>query len=128
MRAERGSNILTADTRTPPMVIILDGNSEIDARVRSNLCYLTCPRHSIRSRPFALRMFFSPKIPIFPHACATYSELPRNISTMDLASSLFYFFLSLTLSFFLPLTFCLFLFSPSQTFFLFLLFPFLLFH
>ena len=32
------------------MVHILDGNSEIDAHVRSNLCNCMCVRHLIRSR------------------------------------------------------------------------------
>ena len=32
------------------MVLILDGNSEIGAHVRSNLCYFICLRHLIRSR------------------------------------------------------------------------------
>ena len=34
------------------------GNSEIDAHVRSNLCYLTCSRHLIRSRDQSLIDFF----------------------------------------------------------------------
>ena len=55
----------------PYMVLILDGNSEIDARVRSNLCYLTCPRLLISSRAVTNRIFFYPKRPIFLHACAT---------------------------------------------------------
>ena len=31
------------------MVLILDGNSELGAHVRSHLCYLICCRHLIRS-------------------------------------------------------------------------------
>ena len=49
------------------MVLILDSNSEIGAHVKSNLCFLT---------------IFPKKRPIFLHACATYSELPPNISSM----------------------------------------------
>ena len=32
------------------VVLILDGNSEIGAHVKSNLCYLICLRRFIRSR------------------------------------------------------------------------------
>ena len=32
------------------MVPLLDGNSEIGAQVRSNICYLNCIKHLIRSR------------------------------------------------------------------------------
>ena len=32
------------------MVLLLDGNSEIGAHVRSNLCYLICLRHLIKLR------------------------------------------------------------------------------
>ena len=56
--------------------ILLDGYSEIGSHVRSNLCL----RHLIRSR--AVTNFFSPKRPTFIYACATYSELPSNISSM----------------------------------------------
>ena len=46
------------------MVLILDGNSEKGAYVRSNLCYLICLRHFIRSRVVTNR-------PIFFHAWVT---------------------------------------------------------
>ena len=59
------------DPTGPLMVFILDGNSEIGAYGRSNLCYLTFQRHSIKSRAV---IFFYPKRPIFIHACATWSE------------------------------------------------------
>ena len=39
------------------MVLILDGNSEIGAHVRSNLCYLSCLKHLIRSRIDTNRIF-----------------------------------------------------------------------
>ena len=59
-----------------PMVLILDGNTKMGVSARSNLCYLICVRHLNRSREN-----FSPKRPVFLHACGTYSELPSNIST-----------------------------------------------
>ena len=40
------------------MVLVLDGNSEISAHVWSNLCYLTCSRHLVRSRAVTNRIFF----------------------------------------------------------------------
>ena len=49
----------------------------------SNLCYLICLRHLIRSRADKNRIFFAPIRPIFLHACATCSELPSNISSME---------------------------------------------
>ena len=64
------------------MVLILDGNSEIGSHVRSNLCCLICLRHLIRSRTLTNRIFFSQKITICFHACATCYELPSNISNM----------------------------------------------
>ena len=42
----------------PCRVHILDGNSEIGAHVRSNLCYFICLRHLIRSRAVTYRIFF----------------------------------------------------------------------
>ena len=60
----------------------LDGNLEIGAQVRSNLCDLIFLTHLIRSRADTNRIF-SPKRPIFLNACATCSELPTNISTMQ---------------------------------------------
>ena len=90
------------------MVLILDGNSEIDAHGRSDLCYLICVRQLTRSRAVTNQQkslkyeqrnlyiinffnrdreqsqirYFYPKRPIFLHACATCFELPSNISTM----------------------------------------------
>ena len=60
---------------TKQSTAIIDGNSEISAHVRSNLCYFICLRHSIRS-----------KRPIFLHACAICSELQSNTSTMDMCA------------------------------------------
>ena len=53
-----------------PMVIILDGNSDIGAHVRRNLCFLS------RSRAVTNLIFFSER-PIFLHACAPCFELPN---------------------------------------------------
>ena len=64
------------------MVLILDGNSEKGAHVRSHLCYLICLMHLFRSITVINQMFFSEK-PIFHHACATCSELPSTIGTMS---------------------------------------------
>ena len=51
------------------------GSSKISAHVKSNLCYLICLRHLVRSRALTNRIFF-PKINLFSfHACATCSEL-----------------------------------------------------
>ena len=48
------------------MVLILDGNSEIGAQVRSNLCVLTCLRHVIRSRAAPNRIFSLSEKNYFP--------------------------------------------------------------
>ena len=41
----------------PYGMVILDGNSEIGGHVRSNLFYLTCLRHLIKSRAVTNRIF-----------------------------------------------------------------------
>ena len=66
------------------MVLILDGNSLISrcARMEQFLLFI-CLRHLIRLRAITNLMFFYPKRPIFHHACATFNELPSNISTMQ---------------------------------------------
>ena len=58
--------------RSGSMVLILDGNSEIGAHVRSDLCYL------IRWRAVTNRIFSSEKN-YFHYACATCYELPSNM-------------------------------------------------
>ena len=55
--------------------LILDGNSEIVSRVRSNFCYLICLRHLITSWASQLGFILFPKRSIILHACATCSEL-----------------------------------------------------
>ena len=40
---------------------IIDGNKEIGMNIRSNLCYLICLRHLIRSRAVTNRIFFLQK-------------------------------------------------------------------
>ena len=66
----------------PTMVLILDGNSVMNAHVRSNLYCLICLRHLIKSRAVTNQFFFNPKRPIFLYACAIFSELLSNICTM----------------------------------------------
>ena len=41
------------------MVLLIDGNSEISTHFRSNLSYLICLRHLIRSRAVVNRIFLS---------------------------------------------------------------------
>jgi len=60
------------------MVLILDGNSEMGAHVRSNLCYLISFRHLIRLREYV----FIRKGFFFVHTCTVCSEFPSNFSTM----------------------------------------------
>ena len=67
------------------MVYILDGNSAIGAHIRSNLCSLIGLRHLIRSRAVTNPTFY-PKTPIFLHTCASYSEIPSYICTMNIES------------------------------------------
>ena len=64
------------------LAFILDGNSEIAARIRRNLCYLICLRHLIWSRAVTDWIFFFPIKPILLHVCATCSQSPSNISTI----------------------------------------------
>ena len=61
--------------------MVLHGNSEIGAHVKSSLCYLICLRHLTSLGVVKNRIFFLR--PNFLHACATYFELPSNISTME---------------------------------------------
>ena len=56
------------------MVLMLDGNSEIDAHTETAI--------SVIREQSQIRVFFYPKRPIFYHAYATCSELPSNISTI----------------------------------------------
>ena len=66
------------------MVLICDGNSEIGAHVESNLCYLICLRHLIRSKAVTNRIYFSPEtLFFFLHGCAICSKLSSYISTME---------------------------------------------
>ena len=60
------------------MVLILDGNFELAAHVRSNLCYLICLRHLIRSKAVKNRIVFLRK-KLHAYEC---TEVPSNISTM----------------------------------------------
>ena len=63
---------LIITTRVWGMVLILDGNPELGAQVRSNLVYLICLRHSIRSRAVTNQIFFSENA-YFPSSVAHLS-------------------------------------------------------
>ena len=63
------------------MILIFDGKSEIGAQVERNLSYWTCLRHLFRSSAVTNRVFLSEKTYFF-HACAAFSELPSDISTV----------------------------------------------
>ena len=65
------------------MVLMLDGYLEMDAHVRSDLCYLICSKHLFRSRAVTNLIFFLQMRPIFVHMCATRFEFLSNISTMS---------------------------------------------
>ena len=57
-KRERHFNpIENGKTTSQPMALILDGNSVIGEHARSNLCYLICQRHLIRSRAGNNRTF-----------------------------------------------------------------------
>ena len=60
-------SVIICKGKNASMVLILDGNSEKRMHVRSNLCYLNCVRHSIRSRAVTNLIFFQER-PIFLHA------------------------------------------------------------
>ena len=62
-------SIFNINSAVSTMVHILDGNSEIVAHVKSNLCSLICLRHLIRSRAVTNRIFS-------PNVCVTCPELP----------------------------------------------------
>ena len=69
------------------MVLILKGNAELGEHVRSNLGYLPCLRHLLKSRVVTTQIYL-PKRKFFPlHACATRSELPSYIITINDTSS-----------------------------------------
>ena len=58
----------------------LDCNSEMGVQVQSKISNLIFLRHFLRSTE--VKIGFSPKRPIFLHACGSCSELPPDISTM----------------------------------------------
>ena len=65
------------------MALILDGNSEIDAQVRSNLWFFKiCFKHFIRTRIVTNSIFFLSEKTYFIYACALCSELPSNLGSM----------------------------------------------
>ena len=66
------------------MVLILDGNSEIDAHVNSDLCYPICFRHLISSRAnliFVENTYFTANVRNILTCHLIY--LTSNISTMS---------------------------------------------
>ena len=66
------------------MVLLLNGNSEIGAHKAQYLLYDLCKAFEFIESAVKNSMFLIFKKPIFLHTCATYYELPSNISTMDL--------------------------------------------
>ena len=78
----RFKNVLIHGTFHGTYVLILDGNSEIGAHVRSNLCHLIWIRHLISSGVVLKGYFFYPKILFFFHAYATCYELPFYIGSV----------------------------------------------
>ena len=61
---------------------ILDGNSEIGAHVRRNICYLICSRHLIKSRAVTNQKKNLLQKGLFLYAYATCSELSSYLSTI----------------------------------------------
>ena len=68
------------------VILMLDGDSEIVAHVKRNICYSICLRHLSRSRAVKIIFFICP---IFLHACATCGELPSYVSTMVVSTLIF---------------------------------------
>ena len=65
------------------MLLILDGNVEIRAHIRSDLSNQTCLRHLFRLRAITILIVFSSsKRPAFFHTCATWFKLRSNKSSM----------------------------------------------
>ena len=58
-------------------MVLIQGNPTICAHVESNLCYMITQDLSLVRGQSKIDLF-SPKRPIFLHACATGSELPSN--------------------------------------------------
>ena len=97
--------IVSIYTPVGTMVLIRDGNSQIGAHIRSNLCYLICLRHFIRSRQIGYLVseqtfWLPPKVSImvvtFSSRMAWRGMMPsfsRNIFfAMDCASRLSFWF------------------------------------
>ena len=63
-------------------VLTIDGNSEMCAHMWSDFDYLICERCLFRYRPAKNRNFFlAPERNVFLYTCATYAELPSNITS-----------------------------------------------
>ena len=65
-----------------PMVLILDGNSEIGAHVRYKLSYFFCLRRFIRLKAVKSCFFLLRKTHI-PSCVRNNSKLPSNVNTME---------------------------------------------
>ena len=76
-----------AHAQNSTMLHALDDNSEMVAHVRNSFCFLICLKQFIRSRAVTNRIFFSEKT-YFLHACATYPQLPSDISALYLVQRL----------------------------------------
>ena len=63
------------------MVSIFNGDSERDAKVRNNLGYLICLKHSIRSREVTNRIFLQKDLFSFMRAQHVLSSRLNDIST-----------------------------------------------
>ena len=61
------------------MVLILYGNSDIGAHVRSKVCCWICLRHMVRSKAVTNLIFLPAKKTIFLHTYTTYSKSPSTM-------------------------------------------------
>ena len=84
------THLVSLQFKISPWYLYYHSNLEIGAHVESNPCYLICLRHLIWSRAVSNRIFFSPQRPIYLLACATYSELPSNVSTIKISDFSFH--------------------------------------
>ena len=66
--------VLSIPPAKKPMVLMVDGISEIGAHVRSNICSLFKAFDYFESSHKSDYLY--PKRPVFLHACATCSQLP----------------------------------------------------
>ena len=86
------------------MVLIIDGSSAQGAQIWRNWYISICWRHLVISKKSSNPIFFRKRPILFP-TCATCSELPSYISTMDIICISFYLYIYIYLSFFLFISF-----------------------